>query len=324
MGSSHLSLKPYDPLLDDTRLRGRTHDERRISQRGESLTAYGLLLPAAVFYLGFQFLPILGAFLLSLFQWNGINISDATFIGVQNFVQIFHDSIFWSSLRNNIVVGAGVVVLQCGGAFLLAAIIHAGVAGARVFRVVFFAPVVISSVALGMLAIFLFSPSIGLINDFLRSINLPGLAQPWLGSSFFALPSVVVTFIWQNIGFSMLLFLSALKQVPDEICEAALVDGASQRTILWSIVLPIIRPVASVIVLLGVISAFRLFDTVYILTSGGPYHASDVLVTYLYESAFAGNQVGYGNAIGVILFVIIFVFAILQLHFTRAGESSFE
>jgi ABC-type sugar transport system permease subunit len=110
--------------------------------------------------------------------------------------------------------------------------------------------------------------------------------------------------------------------VPAEICEAALVDGAPQRTILWSIVLPIIRPVASVIVLLGVISAFRLFDTVYILTSGGPYHASDVLVTYLYESAFAGNEVGYGNAIGVILFVIIFVFAILQLHFTQAEESS--
>jgi ABC-type sugar transport system permease subunit len=133
---------------------------------------------------------------------------------------------------------------------------------------------------------------------------------------------VIVTFIWQNIGFSMLLFLSALKQVPPEICEAAIVDGASQRTVLWKIVLPVIRPVASIIVLLGVISAFRLFDTVYILTSGGPYHASDVLVSYLYVSAFAGNEVGYGNAIGVILFVIIFVFAILQLRFTRAGESS--
>jgi raffinose/stachyose/melibiose transport system permease protein len=323
MGSSRLSVKPHTPSLKDGRTQTRVRNGRLVKHHREMLAAYGFLLPATLFYLGFQFLPIIGAFLLSLFQWNGINISDAAFVGLRNFIAAFQDPVFWSSLRNNIMVGVAVVILQCGSAFLLAAVIHAGITGAHIFRVVFFAPVVISSVALGMLAIFLFSPSIGLINDFLRSINLPGLAQPWLGSSFFALPSVIVTFIWQNIGFSLLLFLSALKQVPSEICEAALVDGASQRTILWSIILPVIRPVASVIVLLAVISAFRLFDTVYILTSGGPYHASDVLVTYLYESAFAGNQVGYGNAIGVILFIIIFVFALLQLHFTRAGESSF-
>jgi ABC-type sugar transport system permease subunit len=174
-----------------------------------------------------------------------------------------------------------------------------------------------------MMAIFLFSPSLGLINTFVRAIGLSALAQPWLGSPTWALPSVMVTYILQSFGFSMVLILSGLQQVPPEICEAALIDGASQRAVLWRIVLPIIRPVASVVVLLAVISAFRIFDTVYILTSGGPYHASDVLVTYLFDQAFNGNMVGYGDAVGVTLFLIIFVLALVMLRLTRAGESTF-
>jgi raffinose/stachyose/melibiose transport system permease protein len=289
--------------------------------RRDALTAYGMMLPAALFYAVFQFFPILGAFALSLFDWNGINLSQARFVGLSNFSELSRDPVFWSSLWHNVIVALAVLVFQCLGAFLLAAVIHAGIRGGRVFRVLFFAPVVISSVAVAMLAIFLFSPSIGLINTFLNSVGLSALAQDWLGSSTWALPSVIVTFIWQQFGFSMLLLLSGFQQVSADVCEAALIDGASQASVLWQIVLPIIRPVASVVVLLGVISAFRIFDTVYVLTTGGPYHASDVLVTYLYNEAFNGNRVGYGDAVGVVLFIIIFVLAIVQLRLTRAGEA---
>ncbi len=295
---------------------------RAARARREAVTAYGLILPAAIFYVAFQFLPIIGAFVLSLFSWNGINLSQAVFVGFDNFGQLVQDPYFWSSLRNNVYVALAVLVFQCLGSFLLAAVIHAGLRGGRIFRVVFFAPVVISSVAVAMLAIFLFSPSIGLINTFLRAIGLGAIAPAWLGSPTWALPSVIVTYIWQSFGFSMLLFLSGLQQVPPEVCEAAMIDGASQRSVLWRVVLPMIRPVASVVVLLGVISAFRIFDTVYILTSGGPFHASDVLVTYLFDQAFNGNQVGYGDAVGVALFLIIFVLAVIQLRLTRFGESS--
>jgi raffinose/stachyose/melibiose transport system permease protein len=275
-----------------------------------------------IFYAAFQFFPIIGAFLLSLYSWDGINFRQATFVGLDNFSQLVQDPFFWSSLRNNVYVALAVLAFQCVGAFLIAGMIHAGIRGARVFRVIFFAPVVVSSVAVAMLAIFLFSPSVGLINTFLRAVGLQALAQPWLGSPTWALPSVIVTYILQSFGFSMILFLSAMQQVPPEICEAALIDGASQRSVLWQVVLPIIRPVASVVVLLAVISAFRIFDTVYILTSGGPFHASDVMVTYLFDQAFNGNMVGYGDAVGVVLFLIIFTLALVQLRVTRAGESS--
>jgi raffinose/stachyose/melibiose transport system permease protein len=294
---------------------------RTTRARREALVAYALIFPAALFYAAFQFFPILGAFALSLFDWNGINLSQARYIGLSNFSELLKDPIFWSSLEHNVVVALAVLVFQCVGAFLVAAVIHAGIRGGHVFRVLFFAPVVMSSVAVAMLAIFMFSPSIGLINTMLNGAGLNGLVQDWLGSSTWALPSVIVTFNWQAFGFSMLLLLSGFQQVSAEVCEAALIDGASQRSVLWQIVLPIMRPVASVVVLLGIISAFRIFDTVYVLTTGGPYHASDVLVTYLYEEAFNGNRVGYGDSIGVTLFLIVFVLAIVQLRLTRAGES---
>src|SRR5581483_1923148 len=122
MNSSRLSMKPYHVPLKAVPLRGRARNDQPPRHQGEVLVAYGLLLPAAFFYIGFQLLPILGAFLLSLVQWNGINISSATFVGVQNFVRAFQDPVFWSSLRNNIIVGIAVVVTQCGGAFLIAAV----------------------------------------------------------------------------------------------------------------------------------------------------------------------------------------------------------
>ncbi|QJU55242.1 sugar ABC transporter permease [Herbiconiux sp. KACC 21604] len=279
--------------------------------------AYGLIAPAGILYALFQLVPILGAFVLSFTSWNGINLSRIEFTGLDNYVRLMQDELFWRAVLHNLIVALLVFVFMTVGSFLIAAIIHAGIRGGAFFRIVFFAPVVISSVAIAMLAIFFFSPSQGLINEALRGLGLGVLAQPWLGSAEWALPAVSATYILQNFGFSVILFLSALTQVNDEMCEAAEVDGASQGRILWGIVLPTIRPIASVVVLLGFINSFRLFDTVYVMTGGGPFHASDTIVTYLYGTAFGGNQVGYANAIGVALFLILCVIAVVQLRLTR-------
>ena len=302
-------------------VRARRASQKRAAAR-TTWQAYALIAPAGILYTLFQLVPIVGAFVLSFTSWNGINLGRITFTGFDNYVRLVQDEQFWQSALHNVVFAALVFVFMTFGSFLIAAIIHAGIRGGAFFRIVFFAPVVISSVAVAMLAIFFFSPSQGLINEILRTIGLGGLAQPWLGSNEWALPSVAATYILQNFGFSMILFLSALSQVNDEMCEAAEVDGASQGRILWGIVLPSIRPIASVVVLLGFINSFRLFDTVYVMTGGGPFHASDTIVTYLYRTAFGGNQVGYASAIGVALFVILGVIAVVQLRLTRErGES---
>jgi ABC-type sugar transport system permease subunit len=294
----------------------------RSRRRDGSATAYAMILPAGVFYLGFQLLPILFAFTLSLFHWDGINLGQAQFAGLANYTQLAHDGLLWKAVWHNLLVAAAILIVQCGGSFLLAAVIQAGIKGGRFFRLVFFAPMVISSVASGMLAIFLFSPSQGLVNSLLGTMHLSSWQQPWLGSGTWALPTVIATYILQNFGLSVLLFLSALTQVNNDLVEAAELDGASQGGILWRVVFPVVRPIASVVFLLGLVSAFKLFDTVYVMTAGGPYHASDTMVTYLYSVSFSGNDIGYGNAIGVLLFAILLVLALIQLRLTRAGEAN--
>ena len=303
-------------------IRGDDSGGRRMRRgRSQAATAYAMIVPAGIFYVAFQLLPIIFAFTLSFFNWDGVNLGQAKFTGLANYRQILHDSLLWESVWHNVLVAAAILVIQCFGSFLIAAIIQAGIKGGRFFRLIFFAPMVISSVATGMLAIFIYSPSQGLLNTLLGAVHLQSLEQPWLGSSTWALPTVSATYILQSFGLSVLLFISALSQVNNELLEAAEIDGASQGAILWRVVFPVIRPVASVVFLLGIVQAFRLFDQVYVMTSGGPYHASDTIVTYLYSVAFSGDEVGYGNAIGVLLFVILLVVALVQLRLTRAGES---
>jgi raffinose/stachyose/melibiose transport system permease protein len=293
-------------------------------RRGQAATAYAMIVPAGLFYAAFQLLPIIFAFTLSFFNWDGVNLGQARFAGLANYRQLLHDPLLWHSVWHNVLIAAAVLIVQCGGSFLIAAVIQAGIKGGRFFRLVFFAPMVISSVATGMLAIFIYSPSQGLLNSLLGAVHLSSWEQPWLGSGTWALPTVTVTYILQSFGLSVLLFISALSQVNNDLLEAAEIDGAGQGTILWKVVFPVIRPVASVVFLLGVVQAFRLFDQVYVMTAGGPYHASDTIVTYLYSVAFGGNEVGYGNAIGVLLFVILLVIALIQLRVTRAGEGAGE
>jgi ABC-type sugar transport system permease subunit len=303
-------------------IRGDESGGRRMRRsRSQAATAYAMIVPAGLFYVAFQLLPIIFAFTLSFFNWDGVNLGQAKFTGLANYRQMLNDSLLWESVWHNVLVAAAVLVIQCFGSFLIAAIIQAGIKGGRFFRLIFFAPMVISAVATGMLAIFIYSPSQGLLNTLLGAVHLGSFEQPWLGSSTWALPTVTATYILQSFGLSVLLFISALGQVNNELLEAAEIDGASQGAILWRVVFPVIRPVASVVFLLGIVQAFRLFDQVYVMTSGGPYHASDTIVTYLYSVAFSGNEVGYGNAIGVLLFVILLVVALVQLRLTRAGES---
>jgi raffinose/stachyose/melibiose transport system permease protein len=299
-------------LRGGTVRRGATRAARRTT-----IQAYALIAPAGFFYAAFQLFPIVAAILLSFTSWNGLNLSRIRWIGLANYERLVQDELFWGAAAHNLIVAVLIFVLMSFGSFVIAAVIHAGIRGGAFLRIVFFAPVVISSVALAMLSIFFFSPSQGLINEGLRLIGLGEIAPAWLGDPFWALPAVTLTYILQNFGFSLLMFLSGLTQVNDELCEAAELDGASQGRILWSIVLPSIRPIATVVVLLGFINSFRLFDTVYVMTAGGPYHASDTLVTYLYGIAFGGNDIGYANAIGVALFLILCAIAAIQLRLTR-------
>jgi multiple sugar transport system permease protein len=281
---------------------------------------YLLLAPAGAFYFLFQLLPIILAAMLSFFTWNGISLSQLRFAGLSNYAQLAHDPVFIKSLVNTLIIVAVVLVIQGLGGFVLAVGIYAHIPGATFFRRMMFVPVVISPVAVALVGIFVFSPNFGLLDATLRNVGLASLQVPWLGSERFALPAVIVTYIFQNVGLTVLLFLAALQQVEVTLLDAARVDGASPKQMIWDVIVPVIRPVAGIVILLALVSAFRLFDVSYVLTDGGPYYASSTLVLYLYDVGFTQSQVGYADAIGVVLFVIILVVAAVQLRLMRAGS----
>ena len=325
-GSNSGELAPRGDLPrsdGDVKRRGVT--SARLGRRGRGqrvkgqTIAYMLLLPAACFYAAFQLFPIVLAFLLSLFHWNGIQISQLQFVGITHYRELFTDPVFQRALLNNGIMVVSVIVVQGMGSFLLAIGIYSGIPGARMFRVLVFIPVLLSTVAMGILGIFVFSPSFGLLDTTLRGVGLRSLAVPWLGSRNFALPAVILTYLFQNIGLSTILMLAGLQQVPRSVVEAARVDGATEGQAMRKVIFPVMRPVAAVVVLLAMVGAFRMFGVPYVLTNGGPYYASSPLVLYLYDLGFGESRIGYANTVGVVLFGIILVLAIAQLSVMKAG-----
>lgn len=284
--------------------------------------AYMLIAPAALFYFVFQLLPALLAGIISLFNWNGISIAQMKFVGLSNYFQLVHDPLFTKVLVNNLIIVVAVLVFQCGGGFILAVGIYAGIPGGRIFRRLMIVPVAVAPVAVGVIGMFVLSPQYGLVDAALKSAKLGQFAEPWIGSPRFALAAVIVTYVFQNVGLTVLLFLAALQQVDESMLEAARVDGAAPLTLIRRIIAPTIQPVAGIVVLLAMANAFRLFDVAYVLTGGGPYYSSSTLVIYLYDLGFTQFQVGYADAVGVVIFLIIFALAAIQLTIMRATAGS--
>jgi ABC-type sugar transport system permease subunit len=295
----------------------------RINQWVNRKIHWFLLFPSFVFYTLFSTLPMLMAIGIGFTEWSGISISNIKWVGVSNYIELFSDRFFWTSLRNNIVIVAGSVFIQCTIALLLAVILDSGLRGSEIFRTIFFMPTVLSFIVVGLLFSLLLSPTVGIINPTLVKLGLGSLQHQWLGDKETALYTVMVVNIWKEFGFSMFLFLAGLQTISNELYEAAHIDGASPWKNLWYITMPLLREVTIVVVILAVNQAFLVFDLIYVMTSGGPYHASEVLASYMYTRAFTGGRMGYGTAIAEVLFVIVFFVTLLQLRVTRAGTTDY-
>lgn len=282
-----------------------------------------LLFPSFLFYTLFSTVPMLMAFGISLTDWNGISAHTLKWIGLENYIELFSDPFFWTSLKNNILIVGGSVLIQCTLALLLAVILDSGLRGAEIFRTVFFMPTVLSFIVVGLIFSLLLSPTVGVINPLLIKLGLGAWQHQWLGDKHTALYTVMIVNIWKEFGFSIFLFLAGLQTIPKELYEAAWVDGAGPWRNLWYITLPLLREITIVVVILAVNQAFLVFDLIYVMTSGGPYHASEVLASYMYSRAFTSGRMGYGTAIAEILFVIVFVVTLIQLRVTRAGTTEY-
>jgi raffinose/stachyose/melibiose transport system permease protein len=271
------------------------------------------LLPALLIYVVFAIYPIILSFYYSVMKWDGF--SDMQFVGLKNFVKIFHDPIFWNSTENNIFVVLASVFGQIPIALFIALLLNSKIKGAKIFRTIGFMPVVISTVIISITWNLIYNYKDGLLNTLLHAIGLGSLAQNWLGDPKWAMVSVCITLIWQFVGLYLIIFLAALQNVPQDILEAARIDGASEWTITWKITLPMIWDAIIVAVILCISGSLRTFDLIYVMTNGGPSHATDVMALYMFNKTFDGLQYGYGSAVSVVIFFfsLIFVFIVTKL-----------
>jgi raffinose/stachyose/melibiose transport system permease protein len=286
---------------------------RTMALAPEWMLAIPFLAPALFFYAIFLLVPLLGTLALSVTDWSGINIADIEFVGLENFRALGDDDVFLQSLRHNLAFLVGSVALKTTVALALALALDQNLPFSNFFRGVYLMPTVISLVVVGIVFTLVLSPSLGLINPFLEAIGLGRFAGAWLGDPDLALPIVIAIDVWHGFGLYMFLFISRLIAIPQDLHDAAFVDGANGWQDIIHITLPLMKSMIAMVVLLASIEALKLFSIVYVMTKGGPNHATEVLSTWAYFQAFTANNVGYGSAILVVLLIITFVLAYIQV-----------
>lgn len=277
------------------------------------------LLPALIPYLVLYIYPVIRAFYVSLFEWSGFTKA-MHFVGLANYQHLLRDPTFLQALKHNLIAVFGGAVM-IGFALLFAVATTDKVRGSGFFRAVITAPYLLSGVAVAIFWKFVLDSQFGLLNGFLKTVGLDVLARPWLGNRALAFPAILAGVIWWWMGLYMLILAAGIRRIPDDLFDAAKVDGATEWQMVTRVTIPLIRDVIVVCALLWIIDALRLFDIVWVMTKGGPANSTHVLGTYLYSVGFGERaglyQLGRGTAIGVVLFALVFASSAVYLRLTR-------
>ncbi|MEH7416913.1 sugar ABC transporter permease [Neobacillus drentensis] len=263
-----------------------------------AITLY--VLPALLLVLFLIYIPIFQTGYYGLMDWNGIG--KMKFIGLENYKNLIHDKMFWQSTWHSLLLGI-FSTISLIGYLILSLILASKIKGANLLRKIYLIPMLLSSVAIAQLWAKIFDPSNGMINRLLMTF---GVENPplWLADSNIVLYALFIPIVWQYAGFYIIIFYAALKNVPEELIEAAKIDGATAIQIAYKIKVPLIAGVIKVMVILAIVGSLKYFDLIFVLTGGGPNHASEVMASYMYTEAFTKYNFGYGSAIGFGLLVI--------------------
>lgn len=285
--------------------------KRKKRWTSDPFMGYLFVLPAVACLSAFFIGPILYAFYLSFQHFSFLNPELSSFVGLDNYLRLFTDQRFHRALWNTTLYSLGVVPVQVSLSLLLALIVDSKIKGKTFFRVTYFLPTVTSSVAVSVMFLYLFKKE-GLVNLFLSQFGIQG--RSWLMDVDFALPSIMLMAIWTTVGQFMVIYLAGLQEIPQDLYEAARVDGAGGWRQFWHITLPLLKPTTFFIVVLSIIGTFQVFDQMYIISKGdgGPLDATLTVVLYLYNEAFKQFDMGYASAIAFFLFAVILILTIIQ------------
>jgi multiple sugar transport system permease protein len=283
------------------------------TQRSDRRAAWGMVAPSVLLIGLFGLVPVGWSLVLS-FHHSDLQ-TPATWAGLDNYRQLTQDPVFRESIRHTVVYTALFVPITLVASLLVAAALNRKIRGIGLYRLAVFVPVITSTVATGVIFTWLLDPDYGIVNAVLHRFGVPNLG--FFASPDLALYSMVAMTTWGWVGFGTLIFLAALQSTPEELLEAAQIDGCSKAGAFWRIQVPLLRPVSGFLLVWLTINSLQLFDEVYVTTKGGPLHSTTVVVYYLYQQAFSYFHAGYAAAIAVILFVVIVLVTAVQMRLGR-------
>jgi multiple sugar transport system permease protein/alpha-1,4-digalacturonate transport system permease protein len=306
------TLRPGRPSSQEARSGGNRKQARRTT-----LIGWSFILPNFLGFLAFTLIPVIAAFALAFMEWN--SFSTPEWVGLRNFEEMFSSATFWIALTNTVGYTLGHVPLTLGVALMLALLLNRKLKGIGFFRVAIFFPYITSLVAVAVVWNMLFNPTTGPINQLLEGI---GIANPpgWTSSSDWAMPAVIITSVWRDMGYYMILYLAGLQAIPSELYEAAEVDGANAWQRFWNVTVPGLRPTTFFVLVMLTVSSFKVFDLIMVMTDGGPGRSTTVLSQLIYQEGISQGNFGYSSAISLVLFLIVLTVTVTQFKLQQRKE----
>ncbi|WP_369174739.1 carbohydrate ABC transporter permease [Streptomyces sp. R28] len=294
----------------------RTRRARSRESQGDGRLAAVFIAPAMLGFLVFLLWPTLRGVYLSFTRFN--LLTPPEWVGLDNYVRMVHDPIFWDSLTvtvEYVVINIGVQTV----AALAIAVLLQRLTQSAMLRGIVLTPYLMSNVVAGLVWLWILDTQLGIGNEIISAIGFDRI--PFLNDETWAIPTIALINVWRHVGYTALLLFAGLQAIPNDVYEAAKVDGASEWRMFWRITMPLLRPVLAVVLIMTVIGSFQVFDTVAVTTAGGPANATNVLQYYIYGSAFGRFQFGYASAMSVALLVVLSAITVLQYRLTRAGQT---
>lgn len=284
-----------------------------MSRQKNGKTAALFIAPSFIPLVAFFIVPMVAAAVLSFTSWD--LLSAPRWIGFDNFIQLFHDKDFLTSLRNTLVFIAGYLPLVYILGLSAALALNRKFKGSGVLRAAYFLPVITSWVIVALLWKWILNPNGGLVNSALHIVGIEG--PGWWASKSWAMASVIIPSAWKDLGYVMLLLLAGLQSIPPEYQEAAAIDGASKRQILFKITMPLLTPATFFVLVISLINNFQVFDQIWVMTAGGPEGSTNVVVAEIVKNSFDYGHMGYASAMSMILFLIIMGITAIQLRLQK-------
>jgi len=311
------SGRPPMPARDEAPRKRRATRTQSNARSRESIVGIAMASPAVILLLVFFVVPVGLAFGLAFTNARLISPRPAEFVGVDNFLTLFGDSLFWASLRNTAYFALVVVPVQAGLALILALLVNARVRGRNFFRTVYFLPVVTSMVVISLLWEFIYQPD-GLLNRLIETVSFGNWhGTDWLGNPSTAMPAIMVMSVWQGVGFHMIVWLAGLQTIPAELYEAAALDGASGWRLFRNITWPSLQATRTFVLITITIAALSLFTQISVMTQGGPLDSTTTVVYMAVRTGYEQQSTGYAAAVSLVFFVLVLAVSGVQRILTR-------